>query len=159
MIVGEPGGEATARLATVVDVLDGAGVDVTASHAIRRDIWYKLWGNMTINPIAALCRVTADRILDQPLTEALVRKIMGEAQQIGKAIGCDIAEDAAARNAVTRSLGAFRPSMLQDVEAGRSMEVDALLGAPREIAQQLGIATPFIDALLGMMRLLDERHA
>lgn len=156
LIVGEPAGDATARVATIADVLKDAGIDTTVSGHIRRDVWYKLWGNMTINPIAALTHVTADRILDEPLAESFVRRIMGEAQAIGARIDCIITEDPAARNAVTRKLGAFRPSMLQDVEAGRPLETDALLEAPREIAQLAGVDTPYLDALIAMMRLVSS---
>ncbi len=153
LIVGEPGGGESKRVAVLADALLKAGVEVTTSTSIRHAIWYKLWGNMTINPIAALTGATADRVLDDPLTEALVCRVMEEARTIGVAIGCVIDEDAAARIAVTRRLGAFRPSMLQDVEADRPLEVDALLAAPREIAVAHGLPTPALDALLGLTRL------
>ncbi len=153
LIIGEPGGGASTRVSEVASVLGAAGIDVTMSSAIRNDIWYKLWGNMTINPIAALTGATADRILDEPLAESLICEVMEEARRIGEEIGCVIAEDAKARNAVTRKLGTFRPSMLQDAEAGRPMEVAALLEAPREIGGILGLSTPALDGLLGLMRL------
>lgn len=153
LIIGEPDGAQSPRLTMVADLLAQAGIDVTSSTQIRRDIWYKLWGNMTINPIAALTGATADVILDEPLVETFVRQIMSEAQMIGEAIDCAIEEDPAARNAVTRKLGAFRPSMLEDAEAGRVLETGSLLEAPREIARSLDVPTPNIDALCGIMRI------
>lgn len=154
LIIGEPGGGTSDRVAQTADLLEAAGIDVTVSPNIRNDIWYKLWGNMTINPIAALTGATADRILDEPLAEAFVCQVMEEARRIGNEIGCAIAEDAKTRNAVTRKLGAFRPSMLQDANAGRPMEIAALIEAPREIAHRLGVATPALDSLLGLARLM-----
>ena len=159
LIIGEPGGGTSDRVAQVAGVLEGAGIDVTISSDIRKDIWYKLWGNMTINPIAALTGVTADRILDEPLAEAFICRVMEEARAIGDEIGCTVVEDAKARNAVTRKLGAFRPSMLQDAIAGRPMELAALVEAPREIAQRLGLSTPALDSLLGLARLMAGRTA
>jgi 2-dehydropantoate 2-reductase len=92
-------------------------------------------------------------VLDDPLVRAFCSGVMDEAAAVGARIGCAIAQSAEDRHAVTRKLGAFRTSMLQDVEAGRAIELDALVGAVREIAGRLGIATPNIDALLGLTRL------
>ena len=111
---------------------------------------------MTINPVSAIKGATADRILDDPVVSAFVLRVMAEAAQIGEAIGCPITESGEDRNAVTRKLGAFKTLMLQDAEAGRPLELDALLSAPREIAQWLGIDTPAMDALLGLARLFAQ---
>jgi 2-dehydropantoate 2-reductase len=156
IIVGEINGEATARLARVVAMLREAGLPGELSSTIRQEVWYKLWGNMTMNPISALTGATCDRILDDPLVESFVLAVMQEAAVIGRKVGCPISESGAARNRVTRKLGVFKTSMLQDVEAGRVLELDLQLAAPREIAQRLGIATPYIDALLGLTRLSAE---
>ena len=152
LILGEPGG-GTDRLDAVVAACEGAGFAVEPSRHIQHDIWYKLWGNMTMNPISAITGATADRLLDDPLVGGFVLGVMAEAQAIGARIGCAITERGEDRNAVTRQLGAFKTSMLQDVEAGRPLEIDQLLAAPREIAGLLGIATPNLDALLGLTRL------
>lgn len=152
LILGEPGG-GDARVAPVAAAFDSADFDIEPSRYIQHDIWYKLWGNMTMNPISAITGATADRLLDDPLVGGFVLRVMAEAQAIGARIGCPIAERGEDRNAVTRKLGAFKTSMLQDVEAGRALEIDHLLSAPREIAALLGIATPNLDALLGMTRL------
>jgi 2-dehydropantoate 2-reductase len=153
LILGEPGGAMSTRLATLAGVVDGAGFEAVTSDKIQRDVWYKLWGNMTMNPISALARVTTDRILADPLVYRFSLGVMAEAAETGARIGCPIAESGEDRMAVTRRLGAFKTSMLQDAEAGRTMEIDALLGAPREIAARVGVATPNMDALHGLIRL------
>jgi 2-dehydropantoate 2-reductase len=154
IIVGEPAGGTSERLAHIVEFLKNGGLPAVPSDNVRNDIWYKLWGNMTINPVSALTLATADRILDDPLVERLVLAVMAEARQIGARIDCRIEQSGEERNAVTRKLGAFKSSMLQDVEAGRHLELDALLSAPREIAGRLGLETPWIDALFGLTRLM-----
>jgi len=153
LIVGEPVGGSSARLDAVVGALRGASFDVTVSPQIQKDIWYKLWGNMTMNPISALTAATCDLILDDPLVSDFILRVMAEAAAIGARIGCPIAESGADRMAVTRKLGAFKTSMLQDAEAGRSLEIDALVAAPREIGRIVGIETPNMDALHGLVRL------
>lgn len=157
LILGEPGGGAT-RLGAVAAAFEGAGFEVESSRHIQHDIWYKLWGNMTMNPISAMTGATADRILDDPLVAAFILGIMAEAQAIGSRIGCAIDERGEDRNAVTRKLGAFKTSMLQDAEAGRVLEIDQLLGAPIEIANRLGIPVPGMNALFGLTRLFARSH-
>ncbi|HQZ55931.1 MAG TPA: 2-dehydropantoate 2-reductase [Ottowia sp.] len=153
LIVGEPAGGDTPRLASLAALLRQAGFDTTVSAQIQKDVWYKLWGNMTINPISAFTGATADRILDDDLARGFVSAVMLEAREIGARIGVPIDQTPEDRHAVTRKLGAFKPSMLQDVEAGRSVELDALVASVRELGQLTGVATPFTDALLGLARL------
>ena len=153
LIVGEPLGGRSDRVDQLQGVLLQAGFEATASTDVRRDIWFKLWGNMTMNPITAITGATVDRVLDDPLTRAFCTSAMAEAAAVGARIGCAIDQSPADRHAITRRLGAFKTSMLQDVEAGRPIELDALVGAVREIAQRVGLATPCIDALLGLTRL------
>jgi 2-dehydropantoate 2-reductase len=153
LIFGEPRGGDSPRLIALGELFRGAGFDVELSDCIQRDIWYKLWGNMTMNPVSALTGATADRVLDDALANGFCQAVMGEAQVIGGRIGCDIAETAEQRHFVTRKLGAFKTSMLQDVEAGRQVEIDVLLSAPREIGAALGLSTPYLDALIGLARL------
>ena len=152
LVLGEPNESQSERLAAIASAFEAAGFDVTRSATIRRDIWYKLWGNLTMNPISALTGATCDRILDDPLVRGFVLSCMAEAQAIGNRIGCTIEESGEDRMLVTRKLGAFKTSMLQDAEAGKPLEIDQLISAPREIAQVLGIPTPSLDALLGMTR-------
>lgn len=153
LIIGEPEGGASARLQNLAALLTQAGFETETSPRIQADIWYKLWGNMTMNPISALTGATCDLILDDPLLNAYCLAIMAEAAAIGAKIGCPIAQSGADRNAVTRKLGAFKTSMLQDVEAGRPLEIDALLGTAHEIGMAVGLPTPHIDSLLGLIRL------
>jgi len=158
LIIGEPAGGSSPRAEQVCALLRQAGFDTTLSANIRYDIWYKLWGNMTMNPVSAITGATADRVLDDHLVAEFCRSAMREAAFIGERIGCHIAETPEQRHLVTRKLGAFKSSMLQDAEAGRSIELDALVGAVREIGQRLSLATPYIDALLGMTRLFGRVH-
>ena len=153
LIVGEPSGAMTERLSRIGGALKDAGFDVSQSQRIQQDIWYKLWGNMTMNPISALTGATADRILDDPLVASFTLAVMAEAAEIGRRIGCPISESGEDRMKVTRKLGAFKTSMLQDAEAGRPLEIDQLVAAPHEIAKLVGVPTPNLDTLLGLVRL------
>jgi 2-dehydropantoate 2-reductase len=140
----------------VASLLRDAGFEASASADIRRDIWFKLWGNLTMNPVSALTGATADRVLADPLVRAFISSAMAEAAAIGARIGCPIEQTAEQRHAVTSRLGAFKTSMLQDVQAGRPIELNALVGAVHEIARHLALPTPCIDALLGLTRLFAQ---
>ena len=150
-------GAVTAALADrathTAELLRTAGFRVTVSDSIQRDVWFKLWGNMTMNPISALTNATADRILDDPLVNEFIQRVMTEAAALGALIGTPITQSTEDRIAVTRRLGAFRTSMLQDADSGRPIELDALVTAVREIGARLAIPPPNIDALLGLTRL------
>ena len=156
LIVGAPEGGRPAHLEQLLALLQRAGFEATLSERIQRDIWFKLWGNMTMNPISALTGATADRILDDELVRGFVTAVMREAAEIGARIGCAVDQTPEQRHMVTRKLGAFKTSMLQDAEAGRPLELDALVSAVREIAQKLGLATPFTDGMLGLTRLMAQ---
>ena len=158
LILGEPAGGSSERVQALVALLKTAGFDASASADVRRDIWYKLWGNMTMNPITAITGATVDRVLDDPLVRALCGAAMNEAAAVGARIGCAIDQTPEDRHQITRRLGAFKTSMLQDVEAGRAIELDALVAVVREMAQRVGLATPMIDALLGLARLHGRVH-
>ena len=156
LIVGEPLGRAagrSSRAEAVVALLEQAGFEARLSEDVRYDVWYKLWGNMTMNPVSAITGAAIDRVLADPLVRAFCSAAMAEAATIGARIGCPIEQTPEDRHAVTAKLGAFRTSMLQDVEAGRPIELDAIVGAVHEIGQRLGIATPNVAALLGLTRL------
>ena len=153
LIVGELDGAASSRLATVHALLATAGFTVTSSPAIRREAWYKLWGNLTMNPVSALTGATGDRMLDDPLVRNFCSAAMLEAQAIGARIGCAIDQTPEERHAVTRELGAFKTSMLLDAERGRPIELDAIVTAVHELGLRTGVPTPSIDALLGLTRL------
>ena len=159
VIIGEPtGGTASARCATIVALFRQAGFEVEEAASIQRDIWFKLWGNMTVNPISAITGATIDRILDDACVRDFMTRCMTEAAGIGKRIGVPIDIDPVSRHELTRKLGAFKTSMLQDVEAGRPVELDALVGAVLEIAQRVGEPAPNIEALFGLARLHAKMH-
>ena len=153
LIVGEPSGENSPRVQALHAVLQQAGFNATLSPQIQKDIWYKLWGNMTVNPVSAITGATTDRILDDELVRGFISHVMLEAKAIGERIGIPIAQAPEDRHAMTRKLGAFKTSMLQDVQAGKPVELDALVSAVRELGQLTQVATPFTDALLGLSRL------
>ena len=153
LILGEPSGEKTARVQQLADLLEKAGFDAPVSDQIQKDIWFKLWGNMTVNPISALTGATTDLIMGDELVRGFISQVMLEAKEIGTRIGIAIDQQPEDRHQVTRKLGAFKTSMLQDVEAGKALELDTLVAAVRELGQLTGVPTPFTDALLGLARL------
>lgn len=153
IVLGDIDGGKSSRVERVCQLLSHAGFDVTHSDNIRSAVWYKLWGNMTINPVSAITGAAADRILSDDLVRQFCSRAMEEAAAIGAKIGCAIAQTPEDRHQITAKLGAFKTSMLQDVEANQPLELDALVGAVREIAGHVGIVTPNIDALFGLTRL------
>jgi 2-dehydropantoate 2-reductase len=158
LIIGEPSGEPTPRVQALLALLKEAGFDATISPQIQKDIWYKLWGNMTVNPVSAITGSTTDKILGDDLLRGFISNVMLEAKAIGEKIGIPIAQQPEDRHQVTLKLGAFKTSMLQDVEAGRAVELDALVSAVCEIGQLLKMPTPWTDALLGLARVHAQRH-
>jgi 2-dehydropantoate 2-reductase len=153
LILGEAAGGRSQSVQAVADLLAHAGFEVTHSADVRRDIWFKLWGNLTMNPVSAITGATVDRVLADPLVRAFCTAAMNEAALVGARIGCPVEQTPEDRHAITTRLGAFKTSMLQDVEAGRAIELDGIVAVVREIAQRVGVATPNIDALLGLARL------
>ncbi|MBK7062556.1 MAG: 2-dehydropantoate 2-reductase [Rubrivivax sp.] len=153
LIVGEPAGGTSERARHVAELLAQAGFELSVSEHIRHDLWYKLWGNLTMNPVSALTGATIDRILADPDVRNFCSAAMAEAATVGARIGCPISESPEDRHAVTARLGAFRTSMLQDVDAGRAIELDSIVAAVQELGQRTGVATPQVSALLGLTRL------
>jgi 2-dehydropantoate 2-reductase len=158
LVLGEARGGQSERVQRVADLLGAAGFDATHSADIRYDIWYKLWGNMTMNPVSAITGATIDQVLSDPLVRAFCSAAMAEAAAIGERIGCAIGQSVEDRHAITAKLGAFKTSMLQDAEAGRAIELDAIVGAVHEISQRLQLPTPNIATLLGLTRLFGRTH-
>ena len=156
LILGDPAGGVTDRVRLLAAFFERAGIAAEPTANVRRAIWYKLWGNATINPLSALTRSTADLLLADPTLRAQMLDAMAELAAVGAAIGCPISESGEDRMAVTARLGAFKTSMLQDVEAGRTIELEALLGAPREIAARAGMRTPQLDKLYSETRAMAE---
>jgi 2-dehydropantoate 2-reductase len=156
LILGRPSGaegEEGADVRDLAGLLQRAGFDAKVSPQIQRDVWFKLWGNMTVNPVSAITGATGDMLLADPLVRGFMSRAMLEAREIGARVGLPIEQEPEDRHQVTAKLGAFRTSMLQDVESGRAVELDALVGAVREMGELTDVPTPFIDALFGLARL------
>lgn len=153
LILGEPAGGQSARVQALSALLVKAGFEAPISEQIQKDAWYKLWGNMTVNPVSAMTGATTDLILNDDLVRGFISSVMLEAREIGGRIGIPIADQPEDRHMVTRKLGAFKTSMLQDVEAGRAVELDALVTVVKELGTLTQVPTPFTDALLGLSRL------
>jgi 2-dehydropantoate 2-reductase len=158
IILGEPSGGGSERVESVAGALRGAGFEIEIAERIQRDVWYKLWGNMTMNPLSAITGATLDLILDDPLVRGFASACMREAAQVGARIGLPIETDPEERHAVTRRLGAVPTSMLQDARAGRAIELDALVTSVTELARAVDVQTPSIDTLLGLARLHGQVH-
>jgi 2-dehydropantoate 2-reductase len=153
IIVGEPSGQITARVTALAALLEKASFEAPIAEQIQRDIWFKLWGNMTMNPVSAITGATSSQVLDDDLVRGFCSHVMLEAKEIGARLGIPIDQQPEDRHAVTRKLGSFKTSMLQDVEAGKAVELDALVGAVKELGELTGVSTPYTDALLGLARL------
>jgi 2-dehydropantoate 2-reductase len=125
-------------------------------RSIRGEIWVKLWGNVAFNPISALTRATLAQICTQPETRAFARNVMLEVEAVANALGEKMAIDVDARLNGAAEVGEHKTSMLQDLELGRPMEVDAIVSAVAELARVTGTDTPYLNALDGMVRLLVE---
>jgi 2-dehydropantoate 2-reductase len=158
IIVGEPSGQITPRVTALAALLEKAGFEAPIAEQIQREIWFKLWGNMTMNPVSAITGATSSQVLDDDLVRGFCSNVMLEAKEIGARLGIPIEQQPEDRHAVTRKLGSFKTSMLQDVEAGKPVELDALVGAVKELGQLTGVSTRFTDALLGLARLHARVH-
>ncbi len=134
-------------------MLNSAGFSCHVTSAIRNDIWYKLWGNLSINPISLLTGETSDVIINDPLVHELCVHMMQEAAAIGEAIDIPMTVSTTEMIGRAKTLGAFKTSMLQDTEAGKPVELDALLTVAHDIGKIVDVTTPFIDSVLGLARL------
>lgn len=153
LILGEPGGRNGARTRTIVEALRAAGFEALESGFIEKDFWVKLLGNISFNPVSALTLATANRLIADAHVKAYMVAIMQECLAIGRAVGVDADIDPEARIDMARKLGAFKTSMLQDMEAGKKLEIDGLLTGTLEIARKAGVAAPFTESLAGLARL------
>jgi 2-dehydropantoate 2-reductase len=155
-LLGDPlarGSGGTGRASAVVELMCRAGLDAVAADDIHAEVWYKLWGNMTMNPISAVTGATMDLILKDDDVRAFMSRAMTEAGEVSKRVGISLPVTPEERHKVAAQLGAFKTSMLQDVEASRPIELDALVGSVIEIADRLGVEVPNIRALMGIARL------
>jgi len=146
----------TPRLKLLSETLTRAGFKAPIVSDVRAEIWTKLWGNMSFNPISALTHATLEDLCRYPLTRALAAELMREAQKVGEALGIRFRISIEKRIAGGEAVGAHKTSMLQDVEAGRVLEADALLGSVIELARLVDVATPHLDSVYALVKLLDH---
>lgn len=151
-VLGEPGGEKTDRVQKLSETLIGAGFKAPIRPQIRNEIWMKLWGNLCFNPLSALTHATLDVVATDPGTRQLAREMMMEAQAIGEKLGVRFGVDIERRIDGAVAVGAHKTSMLQDLELGRSMEIDALVTVVQEMGHLTEIPTPKIDIVLALIQ-------
>lgn len=156
--LGEPSGERTDRMAALSKLFVAAGLKAPVRADIRSDIWVKLWGNLAFNPISALTGGTLVELVEDPGTRAVARAMMVEAEIIGEKLGVKFPVDVDRRIQGAGDVGAHKTSMLQDLELGRPMEIDALVASVRELGQLLDVKTPAIDTVLALIRHLAARR-
>lgn len=151
-ILGEPDGSKSQRCRKLSQAMAGAGFSAPVRPRIRDAIWVKLWGNLCFNPISALTHATLDVIATDPGTRGLARNMMLEAQAIAERLGVRLGIGVDKRIEGAASVGAHKTSMLQDLERGRPMEIDALVTVVQEMGRLAEVPTPFIDAVLALVR-------
>jgi 2-dehydropantoate 2-reductase len=156
--LGEPDGSRSTRVVALAEALQAAGFKAPVRPRIRDEIWVKLWGNMAFNPLSALTGSTLDRLTGRPDLRAATRTMMVEAQAVAEALGVRFAIGVDKRIEGAAEVGAHKTSMLQDLERGRPMEIDALLGAVVELAALTGVAAPLSQLVLALLRER-ARHA
>lgn len=150
--LGEPAGTKSERVTRLSQILQQAGFKAPVRDNIRDDIWVKLWGNLAFNPISALTGATLDVIASDLGTRAVARAMMKEAQEIAERLGAHFRVDIERRIAGAEAVGPHKTSMLQDLERGRPMEIDALLTVVQELGRLVGVATPTIEVVLALVK-------
>jgi 2-dehydropantoate 2-reductase len=157
--LGEPSGEKSERVTALAHEFVAGGLQAPVRTDIRTELWLKLWGNLSFNPVSALTRSTMAAIEADPGTRSVVRTMMVEAEAIAKALGVTFPLDVDRRIAGAGAVGEHKTSMLQDLERGRPMEIDALVGAVQELGRLADVATPAIDLVLALVRRLAAASA
>ena len=151
--LGEPDGSKSDRAQALSKILANAGLKAPVRPKLRDEIWVKLWGNLSFNPISALTHATLDVLCTDEGTRAVARNMMVEAQEIAERLSVKFPIDVDRRIAGGAAVGAHRTSMLQDLDQGRPMEIDALVASVQELGRVTGVPTPTIDTVLGLIRL------
>jgi 2-dehydropantoate 2-reductase len=154
--LGEPDGSRSERVERLSQALMKGGFKAPVSKDIRSEIWVKLWGNLSFNPISALTHATLEQICSFGPTRELAARMMREAQAVGEALGVEFKISLDKRIAGAQAVGAHKTSMLQDVEAGRALELEALVGAVVELGRITGQPVPTVEAVLALARLLGQ---
>ncbi|HEY8839595.1 MAG TPA: 2-dehydropantoate 2-reductase, partial [Candidatus Dormibacteraeota bacterium] len=155
--LGEPDGSRSERVQAISSMLVKAGLKAPVQARIRNEIWLKLLGNATLNPLSALTQASLADIVTSQITSDLVRTLMEEVDAVAKALGVEVPLTVEKRMAGAATMGEHRTSMLQDLEAGRPLEVDALVGAVVELAADAGVPVPALSVVYRLVKLLDER--
>jgi len=150
--LGEIDGSRTPRIQALAEAMTAAGLKAPVRPRIRDDIWLKLWGNAGFNPISALTHGTLEQIAGDAATRPIVRALMVEVEAVARGLGAKLAVDVDTRIQWAKDVGAHKTSMLQDLERGRPMEIDALVTAVQEMARLVGIPTPTLDVVLGLVQ-------
>ena len=151
--MGEPDGSTSERIRRLQQVIAATGIDTHVRPDLRSDIWVKLMGNVSYNPISALTLGTMGDMVGDPTVESLLRRVMEEVLTVGRALGAEPDTSIDARIAGTRQVGSHKTSMLQDLERGRPLEIDPIVGATAELGDLAGVDTPHIDTVLALIRL------
>ncbi|MGB5836620.1 MAG: 2-dehydropantoate 2-reductase, partial [Albidovulum sp.] len=151
--LGEPDGSKSERALALSKALSAAGLRAPVRQHLRDEIWVKLWGNLSFNPISALTHATLDVLCTDEGTRAVARNMMVEAQVIAEKIGVRFPIDVDRRISGGAAVGAHRTSMLQDLDLGRPMEIDALIGSVQELGRITETPTPTIDTVLALTKL------
>ncbi|MEI6045517.1 MAG: 2-dehydropantoate 2-reductase [Chloroflexota bacterium] len=154
--LGELDGSKTERIKALAQTLNRAGLKAPIRPHIRSEIWVKLWGNLAFNPISTLTRATLEEVCRYPLTRELARNMMTEAQAIAEKLGIEFGITLEQRINGAEKVGAHKTSMLQDLEAGRPTEIDAIVGAVAELGRLVKLPTPQIDAVYASVKLLER---
>jgi 2-dehydropantoate 2-reductase len=158
-ILGEVAANVSRETIEFSQLVNAGGAECILSKDIRRDIWSKLWGNMNMNPVSALTRLTANGIFGEPRLFELVREMMTEFVRVGERLGIALSIGVEQRLETTKRLGDFRTSMLNDVEAGRALEVEGLLGVVVELAEKLGEPVPASRTVYALARGLNRHNS
>ncbi|MBE9201606.1 MULTISPECIES: 2-dehydropantoate 2-reductase [unclassified Nodularia (in: cyanobacteria)] len=154
--LGEIDNTKTERIQKLAQTCKQAGLKAPVRSKIRTEIWIKLWGNLAFNPISALTRATLEQICQYPLTRELARQMMMEAQTIAEKLGIEFGISLEQRLNGAEKVGAHKTSMLQDIEAGRATEVEAILGSVIELGKLTHIPTPYMDTVYANVKLLEK---
>jgi 2-dehydropantoate 2-reductase len=151
--LGEPDGSKSDRATALSQVLQSAGLKAPVRPRLRDELWVKLWGNLSFNPISALTHATLDVLCTDPGTRDVARRMMIEAQAVAEKLGVTFPIDVDRRIEGGAAVGAHRTSMLQDLDAGRPMEIDALVASVQELGRITETPTPTIDTVLALVAL------
>jgi 2-dehydropantoate 2-reductase len=153
LMLGEPDGSKSARALALSQAFATAGLKAPVRPRIRDDIWLKLWGNVSFNPVSVLTHATLEQICGDPPVRAVIRAMMLEAEAVSEQLGVKFKVDVETRIGWAADVGAHKTSMLQDLELGRPMEIDSLVGSVAEMGRLVGVATPTIDAVLALVTM------